>query len=130
MAQKYSAVLQDYGWIESGKIWLGYCISPGLLRGVYSIPAALSRFLSGEFSFSDETGTFKWMVKNSSTTGWNLAGYFEHEGAAVGDFLVLAFDLAAKTGTAYIGTKELLLEFSEPTVHSSREVEDYDTDFA
>ena len=131
MALKYSEVLQDYGWLGPGKIWLGYCISAGLMRGVYSIPAALSSFLIGEFSFADETGTLKWTIKNSSSTGWNLAKYLEYEGAAVGDFLILTFDLAARTGTAYIGTKELLLEFSEPTVLSPQEPKNYEhTDFA
>jgi hypothetical protein len=82
-------------------------------NGVYSVPIAFSAVLTGEYRFTDESGALHWVLKNGDSSGWNLSRYFKFVDAGVSDYLVLLFSPQHSSGVAYLGTRELLLNFSE-----------------
>lgn len=120
LSQKKGTVLLDYGWRGPAKIWLGFCLSQGMVNcGVFSVPSALSRFLQGEYQFRDESNGIGWQITNTESSGWSLSRFFSYVGAEAGDCMALEFDIAEKTGTAFLGTQELLIEFAETTLGST-----------
>jgi hypothetical protein len=92
-------VVQDYGWDSSGRPWVAYQLSEGILRnGVISIPAAMLRFLSGEWelrtAFGLDVGT---LVVGDRGSGWGIRHLLRRHGYELGDVMLLRFDISTRS---------------------------------
>jgi hypothetical protein len=112
-------VLRDYGWDDKQRIWLAFRVSDGMINsGVFGVPAAMKRFLDGEFSLttageSDPVGVL--VVRENGA--WGLGPFFRRRGVESGDYLVLRFDVRVGSVTAEVqdgGFAEDLDEMREP----------------
>lgn len=106
-------VLIDYGWTDGQNIWVGYKVSPNMLAtGIFSIPAAMSKYLSYfHYSLSVGEGLKALSIRTEKYTGWNIRTALVRRGVQVGDYLVLVFNLRDKTVQAHSGGEELLVEY-------------------
>jgi hypothetical protein len=105
-------VLVDFGWTSDGKIWLGHQISRGMFEGgVFSVPAAMQKFLKGDFTFKVADGVYLGKLNVKDSSAWSLRPFFERRGGEPGDYLVITFDLSTRQAKAFVGDKDLLDDF-------------------
>ncbi len=107
-------VLQDYGWTDDGKIWLGYTISEAMLAsGVFGIPSAMHSYLAGEYRLRTMNDVHVGAVVAKEANGWGLSPFFRRRDGDPGDTLVIVFDLAKHEAVVSIGDSALLEEFQD-----------------
>ncbi len=105
-------VLKDYGWTADGRVWLGFQLSEAMISsGVFTVPAAMKSFVSGEFLLKAEDGSPIGTVVVQESGAWGLGPFFTRRGGEPGDHLILVFDLAAHEAIAHIGDADLLDQF-------------------
>lgn len=106
-------VLQDHGWIQDHKVWIGYKISPaGASTGVLGVPASLDQLLRGSYSLSSEDGrSVGTLVVDDNM--WGLSPFYRRWGVEAGDYLVVTFDIADGTAMIATGSEDLLLRYQE-----------------
>ena len=105
-------VLKDYGWTREGGVWLGFQLSQGMLsNGVFTVPAAMKSFVSGDFLLKAEDGSPIGTVVVQESGAWGLGPFFTRRGGEPGDHLILVFDLAAHEAVVHIGDDDLLDQF-------------------
>ena len=105
-------VLKDYGWTTDGGVWLGFQLSEGMLsNGVFTVPAAMKSFVSGEFLLKAEDGSPIGTAVVQESGAWGLDPFFTRRGGEPGDHLILVFDLAAREAVVHIGDADLLDKF-------------------
>ena len=105
-------VLKDYGWTTDGKVWLGFQLSEAMISsGVFTAPAAMKVFVSGEFLLKVEDGSPVGTAVVQESGAWGLGPFFRRRGGEPGDHLILVFDLAAREAVVHIGDADLLDQF-------------------
>lgn len=105
-------VLKDYGWTTDGGVWLGFQLSEGMLsNGVFTVPAAMKVFVSGEFRLKAEDGSPIGTAVVQESRAWGLGPFFTRRGGEPGEHLILVFDLAAREAVVHIGDADLLDKF-------------------
>lgn len=105
-------VLLNFGWTPQRKIWLAYKISQGMLNyGVCSVPQAMSQFIDGKFRLLTADGTQVGNLTRRKTQAKGLKPFFRRHRVAVGDSLLLLFDLTNRTATAHLVDAGLLDEY-------------------
>ena len=82
--------------------------------GVFSLPAAISRFLQGGYSLLAYEGASIGNLTAHGTSGWSLSPFYSRRGGEPGDYLVLVFDIASRVARVYLGQQELIDEFRSP----------------
>jgi hypothetical protein len=110
-----SKVLHDYGWTANGEIWLAFRLSDNTIAtGIVSVPAAMSRYIQGEFTLKTEDET-PIGILNAGTaySAWGLGALFRRRGGEPGDYLVIVFDLKERTAAAQIGDASLVDTFRD-----------------
>lgn len=114
---KRTKVLQDYGWLPDGKLWVGYKLSESVVtNGVCGIPASLAEHVQGEFGMNDQDGVFINTFTARNSSAWGFGAFLRRRGGEAGDTFVMVFDLQARTVTPHIGDDSLLDEFQQPDV--------------
>ena len=107
-------VLQDYGRLPQERIWIGFKLSPAMMRsGVFGVPAALQSVIKGEYALFTPDGTATGKLAAAGLNGWGLKRFFAQEGAETGSHLVLLLDLAARRAVAQVGSEQLLNEYRD-----------------
>jgi hypothetical protein len=107
-------VIQDHGWTDDGNIWIAYRISQGAIEsGVIGVPAAKRDFIQGQFSLKAEPGAHIGQLTVKQASAWGLGPYFRRSGVEKGDYLLMVFQLSARTTTVAIGDEGLLEQFRE-----------------
>ena len=97
-------VLLDYGWDDTGAIWLAYRLSESMINsGVFYVPSSLKSFVDGEFVLMTHDGSIAGTVISSSTGAWGLGPFFRRRGGEPGDYLLLTVDLERRRVTASLG---------------------------
>ena len=110
--RRQGSVLKDYGWTADGRVWLGFQLSQGMLsNGVFTVPAAMKSFVSGEFLLKAEDGSPVGTAVVQESGAWGLGPFFTRRGGEPGDHLILVFDLAAREAVVHIGDADLLDQF-------------------
>ena len=105
-------VLKDYGWTTDGRVWLGFQLSEAMISsGVFTAPAAMKTFVSGEFPLKVEDGSPIGTAVVQESGAWGLGPFFRRRGGEPGDHLILVFDLAAREAVVHIGDADLLDQF-------------------
>jgi hypothetical protein len=96
-AKTHSKVLKGSMWTEDGKLELQFEVSNSLLAtGVFSMPASLQRFLSGEFILKGHDGQQYGRVASKDGRGWGLRPLFRRVGGESGDKMALVFNLKTR----------------------------------
>lgn len=107
--KEYKRVLLDFGWTDDGKIWICHEISQAMIKtGVLNIPAAMMKFIQGNFQLRAADGAYLGNVKVVNSSGWGLSTFFQRRGGEPGDYLVLTFDINSNEAKAFIGDESLL----------------------
>ena len=105
-------VRKDSGWLEDGKVWVGYQLSESTVYGgVVTIPSKMTTFINGQFSLRAADGSVMGTLASNNTSAWGLGPMFRRRGVEAEDYLVLVFDLANRTAVAHIGNQGVLEEF-------------------
>jgi hypothetical protein len=105
-------LIMDYGWTSDGRIWLGISLSEAILRtGIFGIPAAMKRFIEGDFVLKSADGLTIGNLKIKDSGGWSLKPFFRRRGGEPGDCLVLTFHPSSREAVAYLGDEDLLEDF-------------------
>ncbi|MBP7509447.1 MAG: hypothetical protein KA807_16665 [Prolixibacteraceae bacterium] len=113
MKRKPQQVLQDFGWMNEGKIWLALKLSKGTIKsGVFSVPSAMMQYLQGSYELrtADNDLIGRLLVKETRT--WSLGPFIRRKGAEEGDYVVIVFDIHSRDAIIYIGDIDLLDDFS------------------
>lgn len=103
-----SDVLQEFGWLGVGKIWIGYRLSkPAVRQGALSIPSAFASILVGRFQA--HCGSSRGEVTVGGTpriirVGWILSDIE----AEPGDVLITVYDISKRELNLDLGSEELL----------------------
>lgn len=121
-AIRRSERLVDYGWTAEGTIWIGYRLSKTTIAsGVIAVPAAMRRFVQGDFVLRTEDGSNigKFTVRENGS--WGLTSLFRRRGGESGDILLLVIDLASRQATASIGDESLLLRAGHIALSSTQQ---------
>jgi len=114
---KARKVLVDYGWKDEGKIWFAYRLTHVMIRsGFFSLPAAMQKFLQGEFSLKAADNATIGSLKIKSC-GWGLQPFYRRRGGEPEDYLILVFDLNLREVKAYVGDIDLLDDFQSNIVN-------------
>jgi hypothetical protein len=101
---RQSAVV-DYGW-KRGRWWISYRVTAEMLEsGQYEVAPLLSDLLKGVFAVSDASNSLTWQLTNRRGAGSGLGTFLTASAAAPGDSLILAFDLKARSGQAFLRTE-------------------------
>ena len=104
--------LQDCGWTDDGKAWLGYKLnSSNITSGVFGAPTGLKNLLQGKFALKAEDGVMvgNLVVKDGSM--WGLGRFFRNRGGEPGDYILLVLNLKNREATISIGAEDILEEF-------------------
>ncbi len=110
--RRWGRVLKDYGWTTDGSVWLGFQLSEAMISsGVFTVPAAMKTFVSGEFPLKGEDGSSIGTAVVQESGAWGLGPFFRRRGGEPGDHLILVFDLAAGEAVVHIGDADLLDQF-------------------
>ena len=110
--RRWGRVLKDYGWTTDGSVWLGFQLSEAMISsGVFTVPAAMKTFVSGEFPLKGEDGSSIGTAVVQESGAWGLGPFFRRRGGEPGDHLILVFDLAAREAVVHIGDADLLDKF-------------------
>jgi DNA-directed RNA polymerase alpha subunit len=111
MRQKKDKVLQDYGWVEDGRVWIALSISATLLRtGVVGVPSSLSPFIDGRFHLLDARRRRVGDVGARDGRCRGISPFLRRRGAEVGDWMVLIFDGASHKVEALVGDADIVDE--------------------
>jgi len=87
-------------------------LSEAMIRsGVVGVPAAMRRFLAGEFSLKVEEGLSVGTLVVKESSAWGLGPFFRRRGGEEGDYLVILLDLSVREATIHIGDETLLDDF-------------------
>lgn len=106
------SVRKDGGWLEDGKLWVGYQLSESTVYGgVVTIPSSMTKFINGQFSLRTPDGSVMGTLATNHTSAWGLGPMFRRRGVEADDYLVVVFDLAKRMAVAHVGNQELLEEF-------------------
>lgn len=109
LIKRKGRVLVDFGWLEKGRVWLGYRLSDAMVAsGVGSIPSGFQEVLEGDFAIQDEEGDSFGTLRVKGTTGWGLSPLFRRTGAEAGDYLVLVLELQSREAVFELGEEEIL----------------------
>lgn len=112
--QRTRGVRLDHGWTRDRRIWIGYCVSEGMLgNGAFSVPAGLKQFLQGTYAMKSADGAAIGTVVVKDNAGWGLGTLFRRRGGEPGDTLLLIFDAKAQLVTAAVGDEGLLEQFDD-----------------
>jgi hypothetical protein len=110
--RRHGKVLVDYGWTRDRKIWLGFRLSRGMISsGVFTVPAAMKRFLEGEFVLKANDASCIGTVVSKESGAWGLGPFFSRRGGEPGDHLLILFDLTIQEAIVRIGDDSVLDEF-------------------
>jgi hypothetical protein len=113
-AHRRTRVLQDFGWLHDGQVWVGFKLSEAMLRaGVFGVPSSLRRFIEGEYALLASDGGQLGTLVAKASSGWGLGPLFSRRGGEAGDYLVIRFDLSVRRATAQIGGEDLLDEYRD-----------------
>jgi hypothetical protein len=116
-------VLSDYGW-NNGRVWLMYRLSAAtVLTGVVSVPAAMRKFISGEFALKtlDRAGMGTLVAKDSSA--WGLSPFFSRRGGEPGDYLLIDFNLGKREAALCVGSRDLVEDYVTPEEQEYEELD-------
>ena len=117
-------VLQDYGWTQSGAIWIGYRLTPSTITsGVVSIPASMATFIGPEYSLVDAQGVQLGRLGSNANSAWGLSSLISRRSLEAGDYLQLTLDLQERIAQAKWGPEP---PWELPQM-SGAEVEDFPT---
>ncbi len=106
------SVRKDAGWLEDGKLWVGYQLSESTVYGgVVTIPSSMTEFINGQFSLRTPDGSLMGTLATNQTSAWGLGPMFRRRGVEADDYLILVFDLASRMAVAHVGDQGLLEEF-------------------
>ncbi len=103
-----SKVLQGFGWMDDGRVYLAYRLSKAAISGgVITVPAAMKEQIHGRFAIrmpdGDEAGTL--VSKNGCA--WGLGPVLRGRDAAPGDHLLILFDTSGHTAHVHLGDKKV-----------------------
>ncbi len=112
----------DYGWSESGEVWLMKRLTPGIIRsGFVYIPSSIRRFVQEGYALMDHG---EWPLGDLHLLGHSivgLRGYLNRRGTEEGDWLALTFEPSRKVASIYIGGEDLLDRlWSTPNIEARR----------
>jgi hypothetical protein len=106
-------VLVDGGWIDSGRVWLGYRASKAMLsNGVCTVPVFFRSVLRGDYRILCN-GLEYGLLRVAEYQGWGLGPLLRRASLWPGDVIVLEFSLTERKVDVKIGTEELLVEYQE-----------------
>jgi hypothetical protein len=106
--------LLDYGWMKSGRIWLGFNITKNMLTsGFFSIPSAMKKYFGHHYEVKVESGAVISELKEGAAGFNGLTKVFKYYGLEEGDCFVLEFDLANESAKAIPGGRELILNYQD-----------------
>lgn len=87
-------VLDDHGWTEDGKVWLGYRLSKAASTyAVITVPAALKKAVRGRFQLVAPDGRTIGTLATKDGRAWGLGAFLRQHGARIGDHIILTLDL-------------------------------------
>jgi hypothetical protein len=87
-------VLDDHGWTDDGKVWLGYRLSKAASTyAVITVPAALKKEVRGRFQLLAPDGREIGTLATKDGRAWGLGAFLRERGARVGDYIILTLDL-------------------------------------
>ena len=87
-------VLDNHGWTDDGKVWLGYRLSKAASTyAVITVPAALKKVVRGRFQLLAADGREIGTLATKDGRAWGLGAFLRERGARVGDYIVLTLDL-------------------------------------
>jgi hypothetical protein len=110
--QRTTSVRLDHGWTNDRRIWIGYCLSEGMVgNGAFSVPGPMKQFLQGKYAMKTLDGATIGNVVVKDNAGWGLGTLFRRRGGEPGDTLLLVFDAKALVVVASIGDESLLEQF-------------------
>ena len=104
-----ASVLEDFGWGENGSLWMFYRLSGAAIsRGILTIPAAVSQYVSGEFAANAEDGTklADFTAVRNQLSG--LGDLFRRCGVESGDCMLVTISPRDKSAIVVLGDEELL----------------------
>src|SRR5207244_3993550 len=82
-------VTKDYGWTESGQIWIAYSLSAAMISsGVATLPAGIKRYVEGDFSLKTEDGLQIGTLVAAPSNVWGFGPFFRRRGGEPGDYLL------------------------------------------
>jgi len=114
--QRSATVRIDQGWTSGGEVFISYRLSKSILAsGVIGIPAALKRFIQGEFQIKAPDGQITGRLVIKDTSGWGLGPHFRRRGGDEGDILLLVLNLAKRQATVSIGDENMFEALSKDT---------------
>ena len=111
---KRHRVIRDYGWGGDRKPWLAWRVSEAMVSsGVFRVPAAMKRFLEGEFRLAaaDDDPACTLVIRENGA--WGLSPFFRRRGVEAGDYLVLTFDLTTRSATIQVGDAAMVEELQD-----------------
>lgn len=118
--QRTTTVRLDHGWTPDRKIWVAYRLSAAMVNsGAFGIPAALKKFLHGEYKVTTADGVGVGTVPIKGSSAWGLGPFFRRRGGEPGDTLLIVFDLTTRGAVVRIGADELLDQFHPGTTPTS-----------
>jgi hypothetical protein len=107
-----TSVRLDHGWTRDRRIWIGYCLSEGMLgNGAFSVPGGLKQFLQGNYAMRTSDGSAIGTVVVKENAGWGLGTLFRRKGGEPGDTLLLIFDPKAQEVIVSIGDESQFEQF-------------------
>jgi hypothetical protein len=100
----------DYGWSESGLLWVTVRVPELTASPVAVIPIAVRRFLANrEFAARDETNNEAGRIRVSEDgVCYGFAPYLRRRGADGGDLLMLKFDIGSSAVDLQLSDEEFL----------------------
>ncbi len=91
-------VLDNHGWTDDGKVWLGYRLSKAASTyAVITVPAALKKAVRGRFRLLAADGREIGTLATKDGRAWGLGAFLRQQGARVGDHIILTLDLEKST---------------------------------
>ncbi len=87
-------VLDNHGWTEDGKVWLGYRLSKAASTyAVITVPAALKKVVRGRFQLLAPDSRPIGTLATKDGRAWGLGAFLRERGARIGDHIILTLDL-------------------------------------
>ncbi len=115
--RRATKVIVDYGWSKSSNVWLALKLSQGIINsGVFSVPAAIKRFIPNEAKLVTKDGAKMGVFKMKNSSAWSLKTFLKRRGGEVGDYVLLNFDFAESLVTIQIVDLDSVETFKEREV--------------
>jgi hypothetical protein len=87
-------VLENHGWTDDGKVWLGYRLSKAASTyAVITVPAALKKVGRGRFRLLAPDGSTIGTLATKDGRAWGLGAFLRQQAAGIGDHIILTLDL-------------------------------------